>query len=307
MSAKGLLLLTAALVATSSLPGQNPARPKGGWGKQVELKVPANVEVVPDIVYATYGGRQLKLDLYLPKPRPAKPVPGIIGIRGGGWQRGDKEGFAPITANLAARGFAAASIEYRTMKEAKFPACVNDCKAAVRWMRAEGSRYGIRPNAIGAIGGSAGGHLAALLGTSYKATDLEGDGGHPGISSRVQAVVAMAPVFDFRTLAGVKEKGGEVPRTLFANDEKQLKLFSPATYLDADSAPVLLMHSMADDTVPYRQSLDMLESAKKAGVRAELWSLTEAPHFFWNIEKWFPETIDRAANFFNFVFDQGGK
>ena len=271
----------------------------------VVLKVPENVEVVSNIVYATYGGRQLKLDLYLPKPRPVKPVPGVIAIRGGGWQRGDKEGFAPFAASLAGRGFAAASIEYRVMKEAKFPACVNDCKAAVRWMRAEGNRYGIRPDAIGAIGGSAGGHLAALLGTSYKAADLEGDGGHAGVSSRVQAVVAMAPVFDFHTLAGVKEQGGDVPRVLFANDEKQIKLYSPATYVDLDSAPVLLMQSKIDETVPFQQSLDMLAAAKKAGVRAELWSLTEAPHFFWNIEKWFPETIDRAATFFNSVFGQG--
>lgn len=306
MTAKRLLLLTLALLALSrSLPGQDPARPRRGGYKLVDLTVPANVEVVSDIVYAEYGDRQLKLDLCLPKPRPAEPVPGVIAIRGGGWQRGDKEGFAPIAANLAARGFAVASIEYRTVKETAFPACVNDCKAAVRWMRAEGTRYGIRTNTIGAIGGSAGGHLAALLGTSYKAANLEGEGGHPGISSRVQAVVAMAPVFDFRTLAGVKEKGGEVPRVLFANDQKQIKRFSPATYLDADSAPVLLMQSKIDNTVPFQQSLDMLASAKKANVRAELWALTDSPHFFWNIEKWFPETIDRAANFFNSVFDQG--
>ena len=193
------------------------------------------------------------------------------------------------------------------MKEAKFPACVNDCKAAVRWMRAEGGRYGIRPDAIGATGGSAGGHLAELLGTSYKAAELEGDGGHAGVSSRVQAVVTMAGVFDFRTLAGVKEQGGDVPRVLFANDEKQLKLYSPATYLDADSAPVLLMQSKIDETVPYRQSLDMLAAARKAGIRVEMWSLPEAPHYFWNIEKWFQETIDRAASFFHSVMDRRGK
>jgi len=308
MSAKGLLLLSAALLATlASLPGQNAAPPKGGWGRQVTLKVPENVEVVRDIVYATYGGRQLKLDLYLPKPRPAKAVPGIVGIRGGGWQRGDKEGFAPVMAELAAHGFAAASIEYRVMKEAKFPACVNDCKAAVRWMRAEGGRYGIRSYAIGATGGSAGGHLAELLGTSYKAAELEGDGGHAGVSSRVQAVVAMAGVFDFHTLAGVKEKGGDVPRVLFASDEKQIKMYSPATYLDAGSAPVLLMQSKMDDTVPFQQSVDMLAAARKAGIRVEMWSLTEAPHYFWNVEKWFPETIDRAAKFFHSAMDQGGK
>ena len=105
MSSKGLLLLTAALLAAApSLLGQNTVRPKAGWGRQVTLKVPANVEVVPDIVYATYGGRQLKLDLYLPKPRPAKPVPGIIGIRGGGWQRGTRKGSHPLRRNWRLTG-----------------------------------------------------------------------------------------------------------------------------------------------------------------------------------------------------------
>src|SRR5438128_2402844 len=86
---------------------------------------------------------------------------------------------------------------------------VNDVKAAVRWMRAEAKRYGIRPDAIGAIVGSAGGHLVAMLGTSHKIADLEGDGGHAGVSSRVQAVVAMAPVVDF---SGFK---GRDPKTRF--------------------------------------------------------------------------------------------
>ena len=307
MSSKALFLLTAVLAA-GSLPGQTKQARKSGWGSgPVVFTMPENVEVVRDIVYASYGERKLKLDLYLPKQRPGKGVPGIIGIRGGGWQRGDKEFFAPMCATLASHGLAAASIEYRVMKEAKFPACVNDCKAAVRWMRAEGKKYGIRPDAIGATGESAGGHLAVLLGTSYKAADLEGDGGHAGVSSRVQAVVAFAPVFDFRTMAGAKEKGGEVPQKLFASNADEMKLYSPAAYIDADSAPMLIAQSKLDDVVPFQQSQQLLEAAKKAGVRTEFWMVTDGPHWFVNLQKWFPESLDRSAKFFHSVFGDNGQ
>lgn len=132
----------------------------------LEARTSDDLQVTPDIVCATYGTRQLKLDVY--RPRSSKPLPGIVVIRGGGWKQGDKLGFAPIARNLA-----------------------------VRWMRAEGKRYGVATDSIGVIGGSAGGHLVTLLGTSYKEARLEGDGGHAGIFSRVQAVVAMAPVVAF--------------------------------------------------------------------------------------------------------------
>jgi acetyl esterase/lipase len=286
------------MAARSLALAQGPASKHSG--QAVKPNLPANVEIVSDIVYASYGGRKLLLDLYLPKPRPAKPLAGVIAIRGGGWTEGDKGGFGHIAAGLASRGLAAVSIEYRTTKEVKFVNVVQDCKAAVRWMRAEGSQYGIRPNAIGAIGGSAGGHLVALLGTSYKASDLEGDGGHAGVSSRVQAVVAMAPVTDFFTL---NPNDPDLPR-LFHGDTTLEKSLSPVTYLDSDSAAILLLHGTADHSVPYQQSVEMLERSKKAGVRAELVGLEGAPHAFWNPGKWHDETIERAATFFHSVLDQ---
>ncbi len=261
----------------------------------LEESLAGAVSVVRDIPYAHYSDRQLRLDLYLPAGK-TESIPGVIVVRGGGWRQGDKQGFARIAEALAARGFAAASIEYRVLPEAKFPAAVHDTKVAVRWMRAEGKRYGIHPGRIGAIGGSAGGHLVALLATSAKIASLEGDGCNRGISSHVQAVVAMAPVVDFAALSrGTIEFLGssrEQAPELWA-------LASPVTHLDAGSAPMLLMHSKTDRTVPYQQSLDMLARAKKAGVAADLVTLEEAPHAFWNSAQYFQETIDRAAAFFN--------
>ncbi len=239
-----------------------------------------NIQVIPDIVYATYGTRQLKLDVY--RPSSSKPMPGILVIRGGGWMRGDKQGFAGIARNLAAKGFITACIEYRVLPEVQFPDPIYDTKAAVRWMRAEGKNYGINTDAIGAIGGSAGGHLVALLGTSYKAANLEGDGGHPGVSSRVQAVVAMAPVTNFATAAKSQSGAVNVVRAMFQNNLELANSFSPVTYLSKDSAPILFIHGDADETVPIAQSEEMLQQCRKLGVRSSLIDLKGVPHGFWN-------------------------
>ena len=226
-----LLLLGAALLVSA----QNQ---KKGAAK---FTLPDNVERTADIVYATYGDRQLRLDLYMPKPKPAGLIPGIVVIRGGGWRQGDKNGFASIAAGLAAKGLAAACIEYRVLPDVTIADAVNDTKAAVRWMRAEGKHYGIQTDAIGAIGGSAGGHLVALLATSYKVSKLEGNGGHAGVSSRIQAVVPMAPVVDFMTMsqgapAIGRRRGALDLRQRCRNGEAALASDSPRSRLGADAA-----------------------------------------------------------------------
>ena len=138
-------------------------------------------------------------------------IPGIVVIRGGGWRQGDKNGFAPIAAGLAAKGFAAACIEYRVLPDVKISDCVNDTKAAVRWMRAEGKRYGIQTTPSARSADPPAGHLVALLATSSKVSKLEGSGGHGGVSSRIQAAVPMAPVVDFTSIPrNARDAGGAV-------------------------------------------------------------------------------------------------
>jgi acetyl esterase/lipase len=255
-------------------------------------QVPVEVQVAPDIVYAAYGTRQLKLDVY--RPISTKPLPGIVVIRGGGWRQGDKQGFASIARNLAATGFVTACIEYRVLPVVHFPDPVYDTKAAVRWMRAEGKQYGIDPDRIGVIGASAGGHLVALLGTSDKVAKLDGAGGHPGISSRVQAVVALAPVTDFGTMTSAGQR-------MFAGKPELATLYSPVTHISKDAAPILLIHGDADKTVPIAQSQLMLERCKSVGIRASLLTFEGAPHGFWHQPKWAEDTIAQAAKFFHDV------
>ena len=269
------------------------------FGQAPNFSVPDAVDVKADLVYAQYGEKGLRLDLYLPKTTPAGAIPGIIVVRGGGWRAGDKDGFAPIAAGLAARGFAAACIEYRVLPDFTIRDAVNDTKAAVRWMRANATRYGIRADAIGAIGGSAGGHLVSLLATSHKVAELEGAGGPPGVSSRLQAVVAMAPVVDFAAMG----PRGATGTTLFGDNVELATLLSAVTHVDKDSAPFLLIHGNADTTVPIAQSQQMLERCQRAGVPVELVTLDGAPHAFWHTPAWSSDTVERAARFFHAVLD----
>ena len=266
--------------------------------QRVEFRVPDQVQVLPDIVYAQGGGRDLHLDLY--RPTSGAVAPGVIVIRGGGWRAGDKEGFAHIAGFLAAEGFAAVSIEYRVVPEAPFPAAIEDAKAAVRWLRANASAHGIDPDRIGAIGGSAGAHLAALLGTSHKAAALEGSGGHPNVSSRVQAVVAMAVPSDFTVPWSPTNGLASVEYFLhfpFDDAPELWGLASPRSHVDHDSAPVLLMHSDVDSVVPHEQSELLLNDYERVGVAAKLVTVSDAPHAFWNFTKWFDDAMSQSAQF----------
>ena len=284
------VLLASSLIMASDANAQAAQRKRRAdaspEGRPVTKPVPESVKVERDIVYATYGERKVMLDLYLPKQPGAARIPCIVVIHGGGWRSGDKTRFAALAGKLAEQGFAAACIGYRLLPEVEFPAPIADCKAAVRWVRANAAQHGIDPDRIGAIGGSAGAHLAAMLGTSDKEPKLEGDGGNPGVSSRVQAVVAMATPADMSNFA----ERAKIDAALAA-------LISPVTHVSKDSAPILLMHGTQDRTVPIAQSELLLAKYQKAGASAEFFKVEGAPHAFWNGE-WFDDTLKRAVEFF---------
>jgi pectinesterase len=238
-------------------------------------------------VYAEYGQRRLKLDVYLPpKSDQLGTVPGIIVVRGGAFRLGDKAFFGYIAGRLAMQGFVAASIEYRTSDEAKFPAAVQDVKAAVRWMRAHAAEYGINPDAIGAIGGSAGGHLVAMLATSAGVKELEGEGGNSAMPSNVQAVVAMGGGYNLRPQPGMNpEIIDAVTHFIGAPLEAHadaVTAASPVTYVSSRSAPLLLLHSRTDPDVPFQYSVEMEQRYRSVGASVTLRAI-EAPgvHAFW--------------------------
>lgn len=297
LSAVLALLALTALLSTGALAQGAPKKGRGAAdpeGAPLRRALPDTVKVERDIVYAKYGNREVKLDLYLPKRPTAEKIPCIVVIHGGGWRSGDKSCFSHIAGALAEQGFAAACIGYRLLPEVEFPAPVLDCKAAVRWVRANAAKHGIDPDLIGAIGGSAGGHLVAMLGTSDRVAKLEGDGGNAGVSSRVQAVVAMATPADMTRLGERSKLDADIA-----------KLISPVTHVTKDSAPLLLLHGTKDALVPMAQSELLLEKYRKAGAGAELVKIEGGPHAFWNGAQ-FDQTMKLALTFFRETLPASG-
>jgi len=237
---------------------------------------PPGVEVLRDLVYGTGGGRDLRLDLYLPEEAP-RPMPLIVWVHGGGWRGGSKG--RTRAAGMTARGYAVASVEYRLSGEAVFPAQIHDVKAAVRWLRANAEEYGLDPRKFGAWGSSAGGHLVALLGTSGGVGALEGEGGSADRSSRVQAVCDFFGPADLTRLGGGARD--PVARLLGGTrDEKPdlARLASPVTHVSEDDPPFLLVHGDRDPLVPVAQSRLLHQMLVRAKVPSRLHEVEGAGH-----------------------------
>jgi acetyl esterase/lipase len=231
-------------------------------------KGPPGVKVLKDLAYVPGGHERQKLDLYLPEKAGESPLPLVVWIHGGGWEGGNKEGCPAVP--LVGQGYAAASINYRLSQHALFPAQIEDCKAAIRWLRANAKKYSLDPDHIGVWGASAGGHLVALLGVTGGVKDLEGDEGNLDQSSRVQAVVDWFGPTDFNTIGkGLNDPKSPVSRLIGGppqeNKEKAAKA-SPITYVGKDAAPTLIMHGDKDNLVPISQSEELAAALKKAGV-----------------------------------------
>ncbi|MFZ5831962.1 MAG: alpha/beta hydrolase fold domain-containing protein [Planctomycetota bacterium] len=223
---------------------------------------------------------KLKLDLFLPLKAP-KPMPCVVVIQGGGFLAQDGQRFRSFAEYLAENGFAAALIAYRGRPEHRYQETVADVKAAVQFVRAHSKDYGIDPDRIAAMGRSAGATLAALLAVSGGVEELEG--GHADVSSRIQAAVGIAGVYDFVARFTEEEQTSIQPAVdtkLKTNGEWIGSAFSPTDehwlrvsaihHVDAADAPMLLLHSKDDRTVPWMQSRNMHEAMKKAGIASEI-------------------------------------
>ena len=246
-----------------------------------------NAAVQRDLVYKHVDGRTLALDLYCPQ-KISSPLPVVIWLHGGGWSKGRKEGQSPALG-LVEDGYAVASVDYRLTGIAPFPAQIEDCKAAVRWLRANASKYNLDPNRIGVWGFSAGGHLAALLGTSGGVQELEGSGDNISYSSRVQAVCVVSGPGDLLQLYRDAEASTEMnPKVkpaleaLFGGSPEQNKAkamaASPISYVSKDDPPFLIIQGEDDPTVPVSITKSFFAALKAAGVNATLEIATGRGH-----------------------------
>jgi len=262
--------------------------------------ITTQIEAHPDLTYARYGGRELQLDLFRPKDFE-KPLPAIVCIHGGGWSKGSRVNHAHIAKALAARGYVTVSISYRLSGEQGFPAQIEDAKAAVRWLRANATKWGIGPDAIGATGLSAGGHLAALLATSGGVESLEGSGGNATFSSTIQAAAPMGAQTDFmsernRKISSEKKiwqqfLGGsqeEVPQTY--------KQASPRFHIDSGDPPTLFVTGEFDDPSTHAEAIR--RDHQSLGIPTGLFVIPGAPHAFLTRQKFFDIAVDRLDAFF---------
>jgi len=237
----------------------------------------AEVEIVRhnDLVYAEPDGQKLLLNLFVPKNVERPPL--VVFIHGGAWRAGSYK--AHPLHWLVEEGFSVASIEYRFTNVAIFPAQINDCKAAIRWLRAHANEYGYDATKIGVAGSSAGGHLAVLLGTSGGVADLEGTvGEHLDQSSEVAAVVDYYGPTDFvlrgkthHARANAVDSGtyGLLGGAAADNPEKARRA-SGVTYVSPDDPPLLIFHGDKDKTVFMDQSESLRDAYLKAKLPVEL-------------------------------------
>jgi acetyl esterase/lipase len=253
------------------------------------IRFPDKVTGLPDLVYSRLPGyRPIILDLYLPAAhagRNAKSRPVIIYVHGGGGNSGHTrqaaafENWPGVLASIAARGYVVASIEYRLGSEATSPAQIQDVKAAIQWLRSNAALYGIDKNRFGIWGGSAGGLLAALAGTSCGARELEPIGAGAE-SSCVQAVVAWYGTFDAQPLATIPELMAMLGCKLSPCEDERIKMASPVRYLDPTDPPFLLIHGANDSVAPLSQTLKFAEALKRNNVRGDLLVIPDVDHSF---------------------------
>jgi acetyl esterase/lipase len=263
-------LAIAALCGTTAQPGTALGQ------RMMEV---ADATIHRDLVYKTVNGADLTLDLYCPE-KASGPAPVIVWIHGGAWRRGGKRK-CPAVA-LVPDGYAVASIDYRLSSTAPFPAQIEDCKAAVRWVRANAAKYNLDADRIGVWGMSAGGHLAALLGTSGGVQELEGSGDNMQYSSRVQAVCAVAGPTNLPALTNVGPKRKSAIEGLVGGplekDKPKATAASPIHYVSKDDPPFLIVHGEGDRVIPVEQSQRFYEELRKAGVNATLKILPQVGH-----------------------------
>ena len=232
------------------------------------IPAPAGFAVKQDVTYGTQSEKQ-RLDIMYPaEGKTALPL--VVHFHSGGWYTGGKSAFQMLNM-LAEAGYASASIGYRLSDEAPFPAAVEDCKLAVRWLRAHAAEYRIDPDHIGAIGASAGGHLSAMLAVTTKDDGLEGSGGYDDQSSAIQAAVAVCAPLNLEVPLSLTIQGDDpvVVRFLggpLAEKREAARRASPIAYVKATTPPIYLLHGTADKRVHSGQSTDMSEALKKAGV-----------------------------------------
>jgi acetyl esterase/lipase len=264
---RAMIVLLLGVLAAAGSAGVGVADPAAG-----SPGVGAKVRVERDITYRRVGGKGLKLDAYVPPGGGRRPA--VIALYGGGWVLGNKSMSAPLASTIADQGFVTYAIDYRLAPKHPFPAAIDDVRASVEWVRSHASDFGVDPDRIGAIGGSAGGHLAVLAATM-------GDGPHDR-GARLATAVSWAGPMDLHLVRYGPESHPYIEAFLDCVGrpcvEAKIVAASPISHVDASDPPVLLAQGEEDVLVPPDQGIRMAAALEQAGVPRELLLVPNAGH-----------------------------
>jgi len=296
-------------VASIVLPPPAFAQEKLESKPKPKINLPAGIIWDFDVPYVKDGDVSQRLDIYYPEKAPKEPLPLIVHIHGGGWMGGNKH---PCDTRMVSQGYVLASVGYRFSQKAKFPAQIQDCQAAIRWLRAHAEKYHINPDKVGVIGGSAGGHLSALVGVSGGKKLFATIGENEEQSDAVQCVCDIFGPKNFASVIEQAEKDKNVKNIFKFNtpsdpyseliganlsDKEKTAAVSPITYVDKDSPPTLILHGTHDALVPYAQSEEFAEAMTKNGASVWLQKFPGAGHGGGSFSK--PSVLRLMKNFFD--------
>lgn len=284
-------ILLSVLLLASQVLGQEAPK----W-KKVFPGLPDSITLHEKVECSHPGDFSIPLDIYVPKADVIYPT--ILLIHGGGWKQRQVEADKPLAERLALRGYVVAQVAYRLSTEAKYPAALHDCKAALRFLRAHAKDYKIDPRSIGVAGGSAGGHLSGLVGMTGGVTALEGDGGNAEQSTAVKACVVMAATMDLVEANKTSNSEGYV---LFfgpiAENRDTYVEASPITHVSKASPPTLFIEG-EKDTLKIGRA-EMQEKLRALGIPTEIVTLKNAPHPYWMSQPWLDETAKAIGDWFD--------
>lgn len=271
-----------------------------------ELKSPL-VGEQRNVSYCTIGSRSLLLDVFYPRKKSGAAVPAVLIVHGGGWRTGNRTQHYPLAQRLAALGYACFTPEYRLSTEALYPAAVYDLKTALRWVHAHAKEYNVDTSKIAVLGFSAGGELAAFIGTTNNDPAFEGTGCGISRSGRVQAIVDLDGTLSF--VHPDSREGNDSVSTSAATywfgypkkDKPELwQDASPLAHVDKHTPPVLFVNS----SVPWMHAgrEDFRKVLDRYGIYSQVKSFPDAPHSFPLFEPWFEPTVRYINEFLNKVF-----
>lgn len=269
------------------------------WNKAPDTSIPEDITAHLNVCYAEYGTRKLLADIFVPQAATGA-MPTVVVIHGGGWLKGDKTKFRAMSLDLAKQGFVTAAVEYRLGHEARFPAGIHDCLAAVRFLRANAETYHVDPARIAAVGGSAGGHLAGLMASGGRLPELQGAGGNPEQSSQIQlAIVLAGPLQIASGNVAERSNSGKDTNALtwfggtFAEQPDLYHLADAHEKISASTCPMFFLMGELDNPARNQPSRDKLKSM---GIATGMKTFKDGKHACWNQLPWFTEMNEEIVH-----------